>query len=125
MLELTGNGVSNEYKVFHQLCSLQRTCQELDEREGIEDNPLLSSNSFSDDHSAHSEESLLARCQGRKPLDEGDKSQLSLEEAEGRVYELLLYLRNRHLYCFFCGSFYDSLEELARECPGLGEEDHD
>ena len=38
---------------------------------------------------------------------------------------LLAYLRARHRWCVFCGCAYASAEELAAECPGVYEEDHE
>ncbi|GLC37541.1 hypothetical protein PLESTB_001758700 [Pleodorina starrii] len=37
---------------------------------------------------------------------------------------LLLHLRERHCYCYFCGCQYDTPDDLASSCPGLSEEDH-
>jgi len=28
------------------------------------------------------------------------------------------YLRRAHLFCYYCGSESDSIEELSRKCPG-------
>lgn len=28
------------------------------------------------------------------------------------------YLRRTHMFCYYCGSESDSVEELARKCPG-------
>lgn len=37
---------------------------------------------------------------------------------------LLLFLREEHLYCLYCGCAYDDSQQLAGNCPGLSEEDH-
>ncbi|KZT58835.1 hypothetical protein CALCODRAFT_451182 [Calocera cornea HHB12733] len=42
-----------------------------------------------------------------------------------RLDELLAYMRDTHHYCFWCGTKYADEEELARECPGPDEDDHD
>ncbi|KAJ5092199.1 hypothetical protein NUU61_007069 [Penicillium alfredii] len=47
----------------------------------------------------------------------------ALEPAE-RFHKLLLYLRQAHLYCFWCKYRYETEEDLEG-CPGLTEEDHD
>jgi len=45
--------------------------------------------------------------------------------APQRLEQVLEYLRNTYYYCFWCGAQYASVEELAAECPGLTEEEHD
>ncbi|KAL4927909.1 putative G-patch domain protein [Aspergillus undulatus] len=47
----------------------------------------------------------------------------ALEPVE-RLSRLVLYLREKHLYCFWCKYRYETVEELEG-CPGLTEEDHD
>jgi len=73
-------------------------------------------------------------CKYKKPLDKDNKIPgvdlyqflLSLppEELNSRLLELLEYLRKTHNYCFYCGAFYDNLEQLSKMCPGLLESDH-
>lgn len=36
----------------------------------------------------------------------------------------LVYLRDSHLYCLFCGVRYQSVEDLALNCPGVLEDEH-
>ncbi|KAL2814761.1 hypothetical protein BJX63DRAFT_420638 [Aspergillus granulosus] len=47
----------------------------------------------------------------------------ALEPAE-RLRRLVEYLREKHLYCFWCKYRYETAEELEG-CPGMTEEDHD
>ncbi|KAL4951300.1 hypothetical protein BDW69DRAFT_40888 [Aspergillus filifer] len=47
----------------------------------------------------------------------------ALEPAE-RLRRLVLYLREKHLYCFWCKYRYETAEDMEG-CPGLTEEDHD
>ncbi|EIW82229.1 hypothetical protein CONPUDRAFT_136758 [Coniophora puteana RWD-64-598 SS2] len=42
-----------------------------------------------------------------------------------RLRELLAYLRDRYSYCLWCGTEYDGSEDLAANCPGPTEEEHD
>ena len=44
---------------------------------------------------------------------------------QDRLTLVLEYLRNRYAYCFWCGTKYASQEEMASECPGETEEEHD
>lgn len=46
----------------------------------------------------------------------------ALEPAE-RLHKLVLYLREKHWYCFWCKYGYDSAD--MEGCPGVTEEDHD
>ncbi|KAJ5558160.1 hypothetical protein N7461_002132 [Penicillium sp. DV-2018c] len=47
----------------------------------------------------------------------------ALEPAE-QLHKLVLYLREKHRYCFWCKYAYETDLELEG-CPGLTEEDHD
>jgi hypothetical protein len=47
----------------------------------------------------------------------------ALKPAE-RLHKLILYLREKHRYCFWCKFAYETDLELEG-CPGLTEEDHD
>ena len=49
---------------------------------------------------------------------------LSVEEQTQKLEELLNYMRTTHLYCFYCGSRYDTKEQLDDMCPGLFEDSH-
>lgn len=44
-------------------------------------------------------------------------------EPQERLHKLVLYLREKHWYCFWCKSRYE--DETMEGCPGLTEEDHD
>ncbi|KAH8106211.1 hypothetical protein BXZ70DRAFT_918637 [Cristinia sonorae] len=45
--------------------------------------------------------------------------------AKDRLSLVLDYLRDRYMYCFWCGTQYDNLEDIDTNCPGREEEDHD
>jgi hypothetical protein len=49
---------------------------------------------------------------------------LGAEEAVARLAELVAYLRARH-YCVFCGARFDGEADMAANCPGPSEEDHE
>ena len=34
-------------------------------------------------------------------------------------------MRGKYSYCFWCGTEYQDLEDLGKNCPGETEEDHD
>jgi hypothetical protein len=52
-------------------------------------------------------------------------SSLIASKAPERLETLLSYLRSQYAYCFWCGTQYESAEELAASCPGASEEEHD
>lgn len=39
--------------------------------------------------------------------------------------QVLLYVRHEYCYCLYCGCRYADAAEMAANCPGLVEEDHD
>uniref|UniRef100_A0A6S8P830 G-patch domain-containing protein n=1 Tax=Dunaliella tertiolecta TaxID=3047 RepID=A0A6S8P830_DUNTE len=41
-----------------------------------------------------------------------------------QLHLLLHFLRKQYSYCFWCGTMYDSLEQLLEACPGEYEDDH-
>lgn len=43
---------------------------------------------------------------------------------EEKLILLLEYLREVHLYCFFCGVVYTNEKDMSDNCPGVYEEDH-
>jgi len=45
--------------------------------------------------------------------------------AQDRLQLVLSYLRDKHEYCFWCGTQYEDLDEMDEQCPGPEEEDHD
>ncbi|KAI0079655.1 RNA-binding domain-containing protein [Panus rudis PR-1116 ss-1] len=45
--------------------------------------------------------------------------------AKDRLTLVLEYLRRRYAYCFWCGTEYENQEDLAENCPGSEEDDHD
>ncbi|KAK9895639.1 hypothetical protein P389DRAFT_67124 [Cystobasidium minutum MCA 4210] len=55
---------------------------------------------------------------------EAAKEQFLRLSATERLKTTLDYLRNRHHYCFWCGTAYANAEQLATECPGEDEDDH-
>ncbi|KXN86347.1 G patch domain-containing protein 11 [Leucoagaricus sp. SymC.cos] len=46
-------------------------------------------------------------------------------QPQDRLHLVLSYLRATYAYCFYCGTEYESQEEMATQCPGPEEDDHD
>lgn len=42
-----------------------------------------------------------------------------------RLNLVLAYLRDKHVYCFWCGIQYQDEQDMKQQCPGSEEEDHD
>ncbi|KAN0097733.1 protein of unknown function (DUF4187) domain containing protein [Tylopilus felleus] len=42
-----------------------------------------------------------------------------------RLSLVLAYLRDKHAYCFWCGTEYEDNDDLEKHCPGPNEDDHD
>ena len=96
-------------KAVQSLRRAERCVAELDARAGIDDNPLVPASDGGSDAGG-------AVSGGAAAEDAADP---------GRLLHLLLYLRETHLYCLFCGSRFDSMDELESYCPGLLAEAHD
>jgi len=45
--------------------------------------------------------------------------------AQDRLRLVLAYLRDKHAYCFWCGTQYDGPDEMDEQCPGPEEDAHD
>ncbi|KAK7061590.1 G-patch domain-containing protein [Favolaschia claudopus] len=45
--------------------------------------------------------------------------------ASDRLKLVLSYMRENYAYCFWCGSQYESAEEMTSQCPGEDEDSHD
>ncbi|KAJ7179295.1 hypothetical protein C8R46DRAFT_941848 [Mycena filopes] len=45
--------------------------------------------------------------------------------APDQLQLVLSYLRDNYSYCFWCGTQYDSSEEMESQCPGEDEDSHD
>ncbi|KAF9452044.1 hypothetical protein P691DRAFT_805854 [Macrolepiota fuliginosa MF-IS2] len=46
-------------------------------------------------------------------------------QPQDRLHLVLSYLRLTYAYCFYCGTEYESQEEMTAQCPGSEEDDHD
>ncbi|ODV80152.1 uncharacterized protein CANTADRAFT_5820 [Suhomyces tanzawaensis NRRL Y-17324] len=68
----------------------------------------------------------------KRRYDDNFKDILSIKEnkelqnfdTEDKLTLLLLYLREAHFYCYFCGCKYHDAKELNESCPGVFEESH-
>lgn len=45
--------------------------------------------------------------------------------AQDRLRLVLAYLRDKYVYCFWCGTQYDDQDEMDEQCPGPEEDAHD
>jgi hypothetical protein len=44
--------------------------------------------------------------------------------SEVRLIDCLMYLRQVHCYCLFCGTSYSDEIDLIQNCPGVEEDEH-
>ncbi|THH33774.1 hypothetical protein EUX98_g412 [Antrodiella citrinella] len=86
--------------------------------------PLKPSSELDDD-----DDSEALRPHGSKvPYSEEDLEECTAFlrlSAKDRLSLVLDYLRDRYQYCFWCGTQYDDVEDLAANCPGPEEDAHD
>ncbi|GJQ67138.1 hypothetical protein Trydic_g21993 [Trypoxylus dichotomus] len=90
----------------------QRVCEELDERESIK-KPLWPF-FWSKQASKSSEDSS----------DESESDDTEDIITEENLRQILDYLREKHLYCLYCGIKCTDEEDLRGSCPGPYREDH-
>ncbi|CAG8454669.1 10807_t:CDS:2 [Paraglomus brasilianum] len=118
-----------EKRAFAQLESAKRICEDLDVKIGVEKNPLwwTPETDPADDQSTLAESDEDGNEKGRESDKHDDVADgnLSPEDTRIQLGVILDYLREKHHYCFYCGSVYKDADELERECPGETEEDHD
>lgn len=107
----------------HAAATLRRVVNvaaELDERACIEHNELTGQAASDGGEDGGGEGgvavpgSLAERCAAAADAAEPD-----------RLVRLLLYLREVHLYCYFCASRFSSAEEIEACCPGVLESAHE
>jgi hypothetical protein len=110
----------NERKLASQLLNARKALQTLDGKEGIEGSYLWPSDEPEEEEEGEAVGGETAA---------GDAE--STEEALWRSFTtseklslVCTYLRRFYQYCVYCGHQYESPEELAKDCPGLTEEDH-
>lgn len=110
---------AEERKLNYDLKRCQQTCESLDLAAGIS-------------------EPDLAFFWPPKPTEETDEEDLETlteevqaEETEAEEYsaseqlELLTsYLRTGYTFCYWCGTHYESVEDLDANCPGLTRDEH-
>lgn len=53
-----------------------------------------------------------------------DTEEAWLEHVSENLSRCVAYLRDHHLYCFWCGHRFESLEDMTEHCPGTAEDDH-
>lgn len=62
---------------------------------------------------------------GQKAPEEMNLYDLEYLDLMDRLKEIVNYIRVTHYYCIWCGSAFDSIDELNQQCPGRTREDHD
>lgn len=110
---------AEERRLNYDLKRCQQTCESLDLAAGIS-------------------EAELEFFWPPKPIDQTDEEEsdtvteeVQTEETEAEQYsaseqlELLIsYLRTGYKFCYWCGTHYESVEDLDTNCPGVTRDEH-
>ncbi|VDN06226.1 unnamed protein product [Thelazia callipaeda] len=123
------------------LCSSRKACQELDARKGLE---LPTNSHFWPIYEVKKEEilSLVAKKETEEtedikekvftyfngkmaPTDYAFEELLDEDVVVQWLNEITIYLRTSYFYCIWCGTQYDSENELLNNCPGNSRKDHE
>ncbi|XP_075146119.1 G patch domain-containing protein 11 [Haematobia irritans] len=105
---------NEERFIANSLCRCQKVCQNLDLDADVSEPTMIWF--WPEKINEPTEESN----------DEDDTN--SPEEDEFSISEkldmLTNYIRTSYNYCFWCGIHYESLDDLSKNCPGTGKDDH-
>ncbi|EDV93393.1 G patch domain-containing protein 11 [Drosophila grimshawi] len=109
---------AEERKLNYDIKSCQQTCESLDLAAGV----------------AEPELEFFWPPKPVEPIEEAesDEKQASQQDEEqeeqyspSEQLELLIsYLRTAYTFCYWCGTHYESVEDLGGNCPGLTRDEH-
>ncbi len=103
------NNLKQKYyfkRLRSDIIKCQSICEKLDrEKFNLEENILWKNNEVNIDQDDDDDEEK----------EEDGNNQLTMEDQLKRLTE---YLRDKHLYCIWCGQTFDTSEELENTCPG-------
>jgi len=72
------------------------------------------------------EANRIAQEEDKKPLTLSQYlHSLDAQQCATKLRQCLDYLRSHHFYCLFCGTKYETEDEMRRHCPGPSEDVHD
>lgn len=117
-----------EHKLDKQIRQAFNSCVHMDEAKGIDSVYIKEEQA----RLAKEREEQLLREEQRQlgilvpPERPEVEEEMSFEEKAERLVTMLTYLRTTHCYCLYCGlPAYTSAEQLAAQCPGFTEEEHE
>ncbi|CAF4330994.1 unnamed protein product [Adineta steineri] len=66
------------------------------------------------------EENILWKnhVQDKLEHDDNDDEEIEDDDMESQLKTLTNYLREKHLYCIWCGQTFETIDELENTCPG-------
>jgi hypothetical protein len=105
----------DDRKLQKQLTECINISQQLDEAKNIP----LENNTILKEYDAHK-----VNEDGEEIKIGGWVRSLTIDDKEEKLATILHYLRSEHLYCYFCGTQYDSIEDVVSNCPGPLEDQH-
>lgn len=125
--------------IIADIVKSRKACQEMDLRCGIETPveqflwPVFRKREESDEDSVpfkrvKGEENVEIKyvyANGAEALPEEDLNTLNEKILSQRLTIVTRYLREKHFYCLWCGSVFESTDELIQVCPGPLKELHE
>lgn len=111
---------AEERKISYDLKRCQQTCESLDLAAGVTEpeldffwppKPI--------EPGTETDESESVACEA-EPEEEKDEQYSGAEQLE----LLTSYLRTGYTFCYWCGTHYDSIEDLDSNCPGVTRDEH-
>uniref|UniRef100_A0A7E4WCF9 G patch domain-containing protein 11 n=1 Tax=Panagrellus redivivus TaxID=6233 RepID=A0A7E4WCF9_PANRE len=131
-------------QVIGDIMKMRKACQELDVTAGLELPTVSWHWPIYKDRTGeiHNEPAPFKRRQpGAEEEDEEDAKfiyangkeapgnerfdELAEEELTDRLFQFSLYLREKHLYCHWCGAKFDDADQLGEQCPGNSRDAHE
>lgn len=111
----------HEQMIEVDLRKSQKSCEQLDNRNGIEKPeeiwywPVVEKKKDSESEATDSPE--------EEEDDENDAENHEIPTSE-KLEILTKYLRDKYFYCIWCGATYDDEDDLRDNCPGKTRDDH-
>ena len=103
----------------------KNVARSLDERAGVTDNPLTELTEEEKEEQEGSKITDPFPSYDRRELPVEVKQPRDQQEAMDELTDLLNYLRTSYCYCFYCAITFDDDRDLALNCPGVYDDDHD
>ncbi|XP_034664471.1 G patch domain-containing protein 11 [Drosophila subobscura] len=111
---------AEERKLQYDIRRCQQTCESLDVAANVQEPDL----EFFWPPKPKEEEESDSEAEQDKPEAEEELPKEEQYSAFEQLELLTGYLRTAYTFCYWCGTRYDSIEDLDTNCPGLTRDDH-